>query len=79
MKSKNSHYWYVHIITQGENVADNGGVREGYRAYKNFLKRAMQEKAEPKLPGLQKYSNDQLFFISFAQVSFWSQIILNGN
>ena len=50
-------------------------MREGYRAYKNFLKRAMQEKDEPKLPGLQKYSNDQLFFISFAQVSFWSFII----
>jgi len=57
------------IITQGENVADNGGVREGYRAYKNFLKRSMEGKEEPKLPGLQKYTNDQLFFISFAQVS----------
>ena len=65
------------VITQGENVADNGGVREGYRAYKNFLKRSMDGKEEPKLPGLQKYTNDQLFFISFAQVFFSDDWYLN--
>lgn len=64
------------VITQGENVADNGGVREGYRAYKNFLKRSMDGKEEPKLPGLQKYTNDQLFFISFSQVFFSDELIL---
>jgi membrane metallo-endopeptidase-like protein 1 len=57
------------INTQGENIADNGGLREGYRAYKNFLKRKMHGKMEPKLPGLKQYSNEQLFFISFAQVT----------
>ena len=34
----------------------------------------MEEKEEPKLPGLQKYTNDQLFFISFAQVFYLIQI-----
>ena len=55
------------INTQGENIADNGGLREGYRAYKTFEGK-LKGSLEPKLPGLQKYSNHQLFFISFAQV-----------
>ena len=56
------------IITQGENVADNGGLREGYRAYQNYIQRELRGEEEPKLPGLQTYTNHQLFFISFAQV-----------
>ena len=56
------------INTQGENIADNGGLREGFRAYKKFLSREMAGEAEQALPGLQKYTSDQMFFISFAQV-----------
>ena len=56
------------INTQGENIADNGGLREGFRAYKKFLSREMDGETEQALPGLQKYTSDQMFFISFAQV-----------
>ena len=57
------------INTQGENIADNGGLREGFRAYKKFLSREMAGETEQALPGLQKYTSDQMFFISFAQVT----------
>ncbi|XP_071945619.1 membrane metallo-endopeptidase-like 1 [Antedon mediterranea] len=53
------------IQTQGENIADNGGLVESYKAYRSFVD--SREKAEPLLPGL-NYTQDQLFFINYAQV-----------
>ncbi|XP_072282817.1 endothelin-converting enzyme 1 [Pyxicephalus adspersus] len=50
--------------TLGENIADNGGLKAAYRAYKNWVKENGEEKELPSL-GL---SNDQLFFVGFAQV-----------
>lgn len=50
--------------TQGENIADNGGLKQAYRAYKKWTK---SHPAEPALPGL-NLTHDQLFFINFAQV-----------
>uniref|UniRef100_A0A669AV32 Neprilysin n=1 Tax=Oreochromis niloticus TaxID=8128 RepID=A0A669AV32_ORENI len=47
--------------TLGENIADNGGIRQ---AYKNYVK---QHGEEPPLPGID-LSHDQLFFLNFAQV-----------
>lgn len=53
------------INTQGENIADNGGIREAYRAYQRLITRSPYQQA---LPGLVDYSNEQLFFLGFAQV-----------
>ncbi|XP_043506308.1 neprilysin-4-like isoform X3 [Frieseomelitta varia] len=53
------------VITQGENIADNGGIREAYKAYQRFKKRNTDRLV---LPGLVNYSQEQLFFVGFAQV-----------
>ncbi|XP_076451583.1 neprilysin-1-like [Babylonia areolata] len=54
------------IQTQGENIADNGGIKEAYRAYRRWVQDRGEE--EPRLPGMLSYTHDQLFFINFAQV-----------
>ncbi|XP_044751900.1 neprilysin-2-like [Coccinella septempunctata] len=52
------------INTQGENIADNGGIKIAYAAYQKWLTR---NKPELQLPGL-KYTPQQLFWISAANV-----------
>jgi predicted metalloendopeptidase len=53
-------------LTLGENIADNGGLSESLRAYRRFRER---NGPEPQLPGLEAFSDEQLFFLSFANVS----------
>lgn len=50
--------------TLGENIADNGGVRQAYKAY---LKWKAEGGKDQQLPGLD-LTYDQLFFINYAQV-----------
>lgn len=52
------------IITQGENIADNGGLKIAYRAYLAAMQDERQK--DPLLPGL-NYTQQQLFWISAAQ------------
>jgi len=54
--------------TLGENIADLGGIKEAYRAYRNAESRAGAPASL--VPGL---SNDQLFFVGFAQS--WCELI----
>ncbi|XP_075986986.1 M13 family metallopeptidase neprilysin 3 isoform X2 [Anticarsia gemmatalis] len=50
--------------TLGENIADNGGLKASFHAYLDYKKTTKENFT---LPGL-KYTDRQLFFISFAQV-----------
>ncbi|XP_031835165.1 neprilysin-11 isoform X2 [Nomia melanderi] len=54
------------VNTQGENIADNGGIREAYRAYQKH--KARSDTVSRTLPGFAGYTQDQLFFLGFAQV-----------
>ena len=52
-------------LTLGENIADAGGLSASFQAWK---KREAQ-KATQTLPGLQQFSKEQLFFVSYS--SWW--------
>ncbi|KAF5294753.1 hypothetical protein FQA39_LY00237 [Lamprigera yunnana] len=51
--------------TRGENIADNGGVKQAFKAYTKWLK--SNPDADETLPNL-NMTNKQLFFLNFAQV-----------
>ncbi|KAI6189416.1 Phosphate-regulating neutral endopeptidase [Aphelenchoides bicaudatus] len=56
-------------LTIPENVADNGGIRAAYRAYKKHL----NGRKERHVKGYRKYTNAQTFFIAYG-TSFCSSL-----
>ncbi|KAL3280929.1 hypothetical protein HHI36_004156 [Cryptolaemus montrouzieri] len=56
------------INTQGENIADCGGLKEAYLAYERWLQRHGEE---PRLPGL-NLNGRQMFWVSAA--SIWCSV-----
>lgn len=56
------------VSTQGENIADNGGIKQAFKAYKKWLEGQEEEiMSNEVLPGLESTSG-QLFFLNFAQI-----------
>lgn len=51
-------------LTQGENIADNGGLRESFKAYRHYVSGIGRE--EGRLPGLEFLTPNQLFFLGEA-------------
>ncbi|KAM0561456.1 hypothetical protein ACHAPJ_003337 [Fusarium lateritium] len=73
VKSPNGNETDVHIdgeLTMAENIADAGGVLAGFAAWKKWE----NDKGKAKnLPGLDKFTHEQLFFLRFSQ-TFCSNI-----
>ncbi|KAF9079898.1 hypothetical protein BGX23_003009, partial [Mortierella sp. AD031] len=63
----------VHVngqFTLGENIADNGGIKYSYRAWETAYKSDPTGTTHKnyKLPGFEKYTPEQMFFISFGRI-----------
>ena len=50
-------------LTLGENIADNGGIKTAFQAYKTLA----QNETQQTLPAVD-LTPDQLFFVAFGQV-----------
>ncbi|CAG2172350.1 unnamed protein product [Oppiella nova] len=64
--------------TLGENIADNGGLRESFRAFQTYVKTY----GEPqRLPYVSQYTPQQLYFLSYASTkcSLIRQLALKAN
>ncbi|XP_011169776.2 endothelin-converting enzyme 1 [Solenopsis invicta] len=52
-------------LSLGENIGDSAGIVAAYYAYKN--RKARLNEPEMRLQGMEEYSDDQIFFMGFAQ------------
>ncbi|EYC16279.1 hypothetical protein Y032_0034g2898 [Ancylostoma ceylanicum] len=52
-------------LTQGENIADSGGLKQAFSAYRNYLKKHGEER---RIKGLEQFNNEQMFFLGYALV-----------
>ncbi|XP_022784781.1 endothelin-converting enzyme homolog [Stylophora pistillata] len=52
--------------TLAENIADNAGIKQAFQAYQNWKRR--RGRPEPYLPGMKDFTNEQIFFLGFAQI-----------
>jgi endothelin-converting enzyme len=50
-------------LTLGENIADAGGINAAFRAWK--AREAAAGKPDAKIKGLEEFTNDQMFFVSY--------------
>lgn len=51
------------ITTLGENMADYGGIREAFAAYRSYV---AAYGVDFTLPGFELFTSEQIFFITFA-------------
>ncbi|CAJ0950452.1 unnamed protein product, partial [Mesorhabditis belari] len=58
-------------LSLGENIADNGGVKTAFNAYKAWRKNATED--EPALPGFQNFTSEQMFFLAYA--NNWCSVV----
>ncbi|XP_061777527.1 phosphate-regulating neutral endopeptidase PHEX [Nerophis ophidion] len=69
----NDYYWEEAKLnvrgkrTLAENIADNGGIRQAFRAYRRWVDESRGGTEEPLLPGV-GLNNNQLFFLGYAHV-----------
>lgn len=52
--------------TLGENIADNGGIREAYFAFQS--RKANKTLPMEVVPQMENFTIEQIFFLSYAQV-----------
>ncbi|EGT58994.1 hypothetical protein CAEBREN_21284 [Caenorhabditis brenneri] len=52
-------------LSLGENIADNGGVKTAFNAYKAWKSNTTVSN-EPALPGFQNFTSQQMFFLAYA-------------
>uniref|UniRef100_A0A0K0EMS5 Peptidase_M13 domain-containing protein n=1 Tax=Strongyloides stercoralis TaxID=6248 RepID=A0A0K0EMS5_STRER len=62
-------------LTLDENLADNGSIKIAHRAYMKYLESI--GRSEPKIPGFESFTNEQLFFISFGRT--WCSVLSNNS